>query len=84
MSKDIKIGDLVSSFLHVGIGIVTDIIYPDEVNDPTSERKLLDEASAEVYWVFPTPMEGTAGWRNGKDYEYLSQLIVITEENRNK
>ena len=82
MDKDIEIGDLVKSCLHVGIGIVTDIIYHDEVNDPRSDRKLLDEASAEVYWVFPEPMGDGPGWQNGKDYDYLAQLIVIIEENK--
>ena len=84
MDKDIEVGDLVKSTIHVGIGIVTDIIYPEQVNDPASDRKLLDEATAEVYWVFPAPMEGSPGWQNGKDYDYLAQLAVITDENKDK
>ena len=80
MDKQIEIGDLVKSTIHVGIGIVTDVIYPEQVNDPSADRQSLDEATAEVYWVFPEPMEGSHGWKNGNDYDYLSQLIVITEE----
>ncbi len=79
MDKDIEIGDLVKSCLHVGIGIVTDIIYPAQVNDPASDKRLLDEATAEIYWIFPEPMIGP-GWQNGKDYDYLAQLRVITDE----
>ena len=82
MDKQIEIGDLVKSIIHVGIGIVTDIIYPEQVNNPASDRKLLDETTAEIYWVFPEPMEGSDGWQNGKDYDYLAQLVVITEENK--
>ena len=84
MDDLIKIGDLVKSCLHVGIGIVTDIIYPEQVNDPANDKKVLDEATAEVYWVFPEPMEGSPGWQNGKDYDYLAQLIVITDEDEDK
>ena len=81
MDKTIKVGDLVSSYLHVGIGIVLDIIHPEEVNNPAHETKFLDDPMAEVYWVFPDPIAGSRGWENGKDYEYLAQLIVITDEN---
>ena len=81
MNKQIKIGDLVSSYLHVGIGIVLDIIHPEEVNNPAGLVRL-DEPTAEVYWIFPDPVAGSGGWENGKDYEYLAQLIVITEENK--
>ena len=81
MDKGIKIGDLVKSQLHVGIGIVVDIIHPEEVNSPAQETRLLDESVAEIYWTFPDPIDGRRGWENGKDYEYLAQLIVITEEN---
>ena len=80
MDKQIKIGDLVKSSQHVGIGIVTDIILPEEVNSPGSDARL-DAPTAEVYWVFPDPVSGSAGWQNGNDYEYLAQLVVITEEN---
>ena len=82
MDKDIEIGDLVKSTIHVGIGIVIDIIYPEQVNDPSTVKQLLDEPTAEIYWVFPEPMEGSDGWKNGKDYDYLAQLVVITEENK--
>ena len=84
MDKDIEVGDLVKSCLHVGIGIVTDIIYPAQVNDPASDKRLLDEATAEIYWIFPEPMEGSPGWQSGKDYDYLAQLRVITDENEDK
>jgi hypothetical protein len=84
LDKDIEIGDLVKSIIHVGIGIVTDIIYPEQVNDPSADKQLLDEATAEIYWVFPEPMEGSDGWKNGKDYDYLAQLIVITDEDEDK
>jgi len=80
LDKQIEIGDLVKSTLHVGIGIVTDIILPEEVNSPGSDERL-DASTAEVYWVFPEPMEGSNGWKNGNDYDYLAQLIVITDEN---
>ena len=79
MDDSIKIGDLVKSCLHVGVGIVTDIIYPEQVNSPALETRYLDEAMAEVYWIFPDPIEGI-GWKNGLDYDYLAQLIVIIEE----
>ena len=82
MDKGIKIGDLVKSQLHVGIGIVVDIIHPEEVNSPAQETRLLDESVAEIYWTFPDPIDGRRGWENGKDYEYLAQLVVITEENK--
>ena len=81
MGKDIEIGDLVESQLHVGIGIVIDIIHPEEVNNPGLDTRFLDESIAEVYWVFPDPFDGEDGWQNGNDYDYLAQLIVITEEN---
>ena len=81
MSDSIKIGDLVKSQLHVGIGLVLDIIHPEEVNNPAEEAKFLDESMAEIYWIFPNAIEGV-GWENGRDYDYLSQLIVITEENK--
>ena len=84
MDKQIEIGDLVKSTIHVGIGIVIDIIYPEQVNDPSADKQLLDEVTAEVYWVFPEPMEGSRGWKNGKDYEYLAQLTVITDESEVK
>tara|TARA_R110001583_G_scaffold121954_2_gene273150 strand:+ start:4339 stop:4584 length:246 start_codon:yes stop_codon:yes gene_type:complete len=80
LSRDIEIGDLVKSAIHVGIGIVTDIIHPEQVNDPSADKQLLDETTAEIYWVFPEPMEGADGWKNGSDYDYLAQLEVITEE----
>ena len=69
-----------SSYLHVGIGIVLDIIHPEEVNNPAQETRFLDESMAEIYWTFPKPIDGRRGWENGKDYEYLAQLIVIIEE----
>ena len=81
MDKQIEIGDLVKSAVHVGIGIIIDIIYPEQVNNPISGQKLLDEPTAEIYWTFPEPMVGP-GWQNGNDYDYLSQLTVITEENK--
>ena len=81
MGKDIDIGDLVESQLHVGIGIVIDIIHPEEVNNPAHETRYLDESMAEIYWTFPDPIDGRRGWENGKDYEYLAQLTVITDEN---
>jgi len=84
LDKGIKIGDLVKSQLHVGIGIVVDIIHPEEVNSPAQETRLLDESVAEIYWTFPDPIDGRRGWENGKDYEYLAQLIVITDENEDK
>jgi 3'-phosphoadenosine 5'-phosphosulfate (PAPS) 3'-phosphatase len=80
LDKQTEIGDLVKSLLHVGIGIVLDIIHPEEVNNPANETRFLDESMAEVYWVFPDPIDGTDGYQNGKDYEYLAQLVVITEE----
>jgi len=84
LGKDIEIGDLVKSKAHVGTGIVVDIIHPEEVNSPANiEIRFLDETIAEVYWTFPDPLEG-AGWENGKDYAYLAQLIVITDENEDK
>ena len=80
MNKQIKIGDLVKNQLHFGIGIVTDIILPEEVNSPGSDERL-DAPTAEVYWVFPEPYDRGHGFRNGNDYDYLAQLVVITEEN---
>ena len=80
MNKDVKIGDLVKSTIHVGIGIVIDIVYPEEVRG----KMLLDAAMAEIYWVFPEPMEGAVGWKNGSDYDYLVQLIVIIEKNKHQ
>ena len=84
MGKDIEIGDLVESQLHVGIGIVIDIVHPEEVNNPAQETRYLDESMAEIYWTFPDPIVGSPGWENGKDYEYLAQLIVITDEDEDK
>ena len=81
MSDSIKIGDLVKSTLHVGVGLILDIIHPEEVNSPAKETRFLDETVAEVYWVFPDPIEGE-GWQNGTDYDYLAQLVVIIEENK--
>jgi len=81
-NNGIKIGDLVKSTLHVGIGLVVDIIHPEEVNNPSAGARFLDESIAEVYWVFPDPIEGTDGYQNGRDHEYLAQLLVITEENK--
>ena len=81
MDKQIEIGDLVKSSQHVGIGLVLDIIHPDEVNNPALDTRYLDEPIAEIYWVFPDPVDGQDGWQNGNDYDYLAQLIVITEEN---
>ena len=81
MSDSIKIGDLVKSTLHVGVGLILDIIHPEEVNNPNDETRYLDESIAEVYWIFPDPIDGRRGWENGKDYEYLAQLTVITDEN---
>jgi len=52
------------------------------VNSPAQETRFLDESMAEIYWTFPNPIDGRRGWENGKDYEYLAQLIVITEENK--
>ena len=72
------------SQLHVGIGIVVDIIHPEEVNSPAQETRLLDESVAEIYWTFPDPIDGRRGWQNGNDYDYLAQLIVITEENEDQ
>ena len=82
MSDSIKIGDLVKSTLHVGVGLILDIIHPEEVNNPSEEDRFLDEPIAEVYWAFPDPIDGRRGWENGKDYEYLAQLTVITDENK--
>ena len=82
MNDSIKIGDLVKSQLHVGIGLVLDVIHPEEVNSPASEAQFLDESIAEIYWTFPDPIVGRRGWENGKDYEYLAQLTVIIEENK--
>ena len=76
MNKDIKIGDLVRSKMHIGIGIVIDIIYPEKVRG----KMLLDAVMAEIYWVFPDPMPGSGWWQNGNDYDYLSQITVIKEE----
>ena len=84
MSKDIEIGDLVSSLFHVGMGIVLDIVHPEEVNNPASNRRVMAQPMAEVYWVFPKPIQGDDGWENGKDYAYLSQLVVITEKDKDK
>ena len=84
MDKQTEIGDLVKSQLHVGIGIVLDIIHPEEVNNPAHETRFLDESMAEVYWIFPDPIVGSDGYENGKDYEYLAQLVVITEENKDE
>jgi len=39
---------------------------------------------AEVYWIFPDPIVGSDGYENGKDYEYLAQLVVITDENKDE
>jgi len=36
------------------------------------------------YWIFPDPIVGSDGYENGKDYEYLAQLVVITEENKDE
>jgi len=80
LSNSIRIGDLVKSALHVGVGLILDIIHPEEVNNPSEEDRFLDEPIAEVYWTFPDPIDGRRGWENGKDYEYLAQLTVITEE----
>ena len=80
MNDSIKIGDLVKSTLHVGVGLILDIIHPEEVNNPTEETRFLDESIAEVYWIFPNPVSGSGGWQNGNDYDYLAQLEVITEE----
>ena len=81
MNDSIKIGDLVKSQLHVGIGLVLDVIHPEEVNSPASETQFLDESIAEIYWIFPNAIEGI-GWENGRDYDYLAQLIVIIGENK--
>jgi hypothetical protein len=80
LSNSIKIGDLVKSALHVGVGLILDIIHPEEVNSPSEEDRFLDEPIAEVYWIFPNPVSGSDGWQNGNDYDYLAQLEVITEE----
>jgi len=80
LSDSIKIGDLVKSTLHVGVGLILDIIHPEEVNNPSEEDRFLDEPIAEVYWIFPNPVSGSDGWQNGNDYDYLAQLEVITEE----
>ena len=80
MSNSIRIGDLVKSALHVGVGLILDIIHPEEVNNPSEEDRFLDEPIAEVYWIFPNPVSGSDGWQNGNDYDYLAQLEVITEE----
>ena len=82
MSNSIRIGDLVKSALHVGVGLILDIIHPEEVNNPSEEDRFLDEPIAEVYWTFPDPIDGRRGWEDGKDYEYLAQLTVITDENK--
>ena len=82
MDKQIKIGDLVKSKLHVGVGLVVDVIHPEEVNNPAEEARYLDESIAEVYWIFPNPVSGSDGWQNGNDYDYLAQLDVIIEENK--
>ena len=83
MGDLIKIGDLVKSQLHVGIGLVLDIIHPEEVNNPASEAQFLDESIAEIYWIFPNALEGV-GWENGRDYDYLTQLTVIIEQNKDQ
>ena len=44
MNKDVKIGDLVKSTVHIGIGIVIDITYPEQVGG----KMLLDAAMAEM------------------------------------
>jgi len=82
LSNSIRIGDLVKSALHVGVGLILDIIHPEEVNNPSEEDRFLDEPIAEVYWTFPDPIDGRRGWEDGKDYEYLAQLTVITDENK--
>lgn len=84
MNKQIEIGDLVKSILHVGIGIVLDIIHPEEVNSPAAKTRFLDESMAEIHWTFPDPIAGSDGFENGKDYAYLAQLVVITDENKDE
>lgn len=74
MDKNIKIGDLVKSTYHVGIGIVLDVIEAGQMApiDHQYER----EPMAKIYWFFPDPTEGD-GWKNGLDYDYLTRLVVI-------
>lgn len=55
------------------MGIILDIIYPDNIYDEKDVRSL-DEPIAQVYWIFPDPIVGEQGWENGMDYVYLGTL----------
>ena len=71
---DVKIGDLVRSTYHVGIGIILEILNPEQ-KSPIDYR-YEHEPMVTVYWFFPDPIEGD-GWENGIDYEYVARVAVI-------
>ena len=73
--KSINIGDLVKSTYHVGIGIIIDIVTPDQ-DAPPAVYRYEKEPMVMVYWFFTEPLEGK-GWVNGVDYEYVARINVI-------
>jgi hypothetical protein len=73
--KDIKIGDLVKSNYHVGLGIILDIITTDR-DAPMIDYRYKKEPMVVVYWFFPDPIEGD-GWENGIDYEYVARVYLV-------
>ena len=72
--RDIKIGDLVKSNYHVGLGIILDII--DTGRDVPLDYRYKKEPMVMIYWFFPDPIEGD-GWENGIDYEYVARVYLV-------
>ena len=68
-----KVGDLVKSTYHVGLGVILEIV-PREEEVPNWIRRYNYEPMAMVYWWFPIPLEGE-GFQDGIDYEYLERLV---------
>ena len=75
MDKNVKIGDLVKSTYHVGIGIILNVLSPEQ--KVPIDYRYEHEPMVMIYWFFPDPIEGTEGWENGIDYEYVARIYLV-------